>query len=121
MFDLYYWPTPNGWKVSIALEELELPYRLHPVNLRAGEQEKAEYAALNPNRKIPALVDGEVRIFESGAILVYLADKAGRLLPREGAARYEVLSWLFWQMSGLGPAIGQTKHFRDFAPGKSEY
>jgi GST-like protein len=126
MIDLYYWPTPNGWKISIMLEEIEHPYRVIPVNLRAGEQGRAEYAAINPNRKIPAIVDhdgpgGEVTVFESGAILVYLAEKTGKLLPRSGPARYEVLSWLMWQMGGLGPTNGHTKHFRDFAPGKSEY
>lgn len=126
MIDLYYWPVPNGWKISIMLEEIELPYQLIPVNLRKGEQEDAAYAAMNPNRKIPTLVDhdgegGKTTIFESGAILIYLAEKTGRLLPERGAARYEVLSWLMWQMSGLGPTNGQTKHFRDFAPGKSTY
>jgi GSH-dependent disulfide-bond oxidoreductase len=122
MIDLYYWPTPCGWKITIMLEELELPYRLIPVNLRKGEQHSAAFGEVNPNRKMPALVDhdsyGTTTIFESGAILVYLAEKTGRLLPAHGPARYEVMSWLMWQMGGLGPINAQTKHFRDFAPGK---
>lgn len=126
MIDLYYWPTPNGWKTSIMLEEVELPYRVIPVNIRKGEQAEASFAAVNPNQRIPALIDHdeereETTIFESGAILVYLAEKTGRLLPERGAARYAVLSWLMWQMGALGPTNGQTKQFRDFAPGKSAY
>ncbi|HVV86803.1 MAG TPA: glutathione S-transferase N-terminal domain-containing protein [Kofleriaceae bacterium] len=112
MLDLYTWRTPNGRKVPILLAELELPYQLHLVDLGKHEQKTPAYLAINPNGKIPALVDrdgsGEpVRVFESGAILQYLADKTGRLLPRGGAARAEVMSWLFWQVGGPGPTFGQ--------------
>jgi len=122
MIDLYYWPTPNGWKISIALEEMELPYRLRPVNIGRGEQFEPAFQDISPNGRMPAIVDTEpvgggepLSIFESGAILVYLAEKSGRFLPRETHARYDVLQWLMWQMGGLGPMLGQNGHFRVYA------
>ena len=126
MIDLHYWPTPNGWKVAILLEKTRLPYRLVPVNLRKGEQNAACYAIINPNQRVPVIVDREadcapVTLAESGAILFYFAEKSGQFLPREPAAKYEVLQWVMWQMSALGPALGQAKHFRDVATGKSDY
>jgi GST-like protein len=121
MIDLYTAPTPNGFKVSIALEELELPYRVHVVDLRAGEQFAPEFLRISPNNKIPAIVDGELAIFESGAILVYLAEKTGRLLPTSGPGRYATLQWLFFQMGGVGPMLGQAHHFRTYAPEKIPY
>jgi GST-like protein len=128
VIDLYYWPTPNGWKISIALEELELPYNLVLVNIGRGEQFKPEFLAISPNNRIPAIVDhdppggGEpVSVFESGAILVYLAEKTGQLLPRDLHARKEVLEWLNWQVANIGPMLGQTHHFRQYAPEKVPY
>ncbi|MGA2447838.1 MAG: glutathione binding-like protein [Polyangiaceae bacterium] len=121
MIDLYTAPTPNGFKVSIALEELDLPYRVHVVDLRAGEQFAPDFLRISPNNKIPAIVDGELGIFESGAILVYLAEKAGRLLPASGPARYATLQWLFFQVGGVGPMLGQAHHFRTYAPDKIAY
>jgi GSH-dependent disulfide-bond oxidoreductase len=128
VIDLYYWPTPNGWKISIALEEMALPYRVVPVNIGRGEQFAPEFLALSPNGRMPALVDGEpagggtpLAIFESGAILVYLAEKSGRFLPSDVRGRAGVLSWLFWQMGGLGPMLGQHGHFRLYAPEKIPY
>src|SRR5688572_16312925 len=117
MIDLYTWTTPNGRKVSIMLEELELPYRVHPVDIGKGEQFKPDYVAINPNSKIPALVDDEgpggtrLRLMESGAILIYLADKAGKLLAVSGRERYVALEWLMFQMGGVGPMFGQVHHF----------
>lgn len=117
MLDLYTWRTPNGKKAPILLAELGWPYELHLVNLGEGEQRKAQYLAINPNGKIPALVDTEascgelVSVFESGAILEYLADKAGRFLPREQPGRSEVLSWVYWQVGGPGPFFGQLLSF----------
>jgi len=123
MIDLYYWPTPNGWKISIMLEECGLAYRLVPVNIRAGDQFKPEFLKNSPNNRMPAIVDrappggGEaVSVFESGAILQYLAEKAGKFLPRDLRGRYEVLQWLNWQMGGLGPMAGQAGHFNLYAP-----
>jgi len=127
MIDLYFWTTPNGYKVSILLEELELPYEVKPVNIGAGEQFKPEFLAISPNNRIPAIVDDDgpggapYSLFESGAILMYLADKAGRLLPRETAARYRVIEWLMFQMANIGPMLGQAHHFRGYAPEKIEY
>ena len=128
MIDLHYWPTPNGWKVSIMLEETGLPYRLIPVNIGRGEQFTPEFLALSPNNRMPAIVDhdppggGEpVSIFESGAILVYLAEKTGQFLPPSLRDRYEVLQWVMWQMGGLGPMAGQAHHFRQYAPEKLPY
>ena len=123
MIDLHYWPTPNGWKVSILLEETGLPYRLVPVNIGRGEQFKPEFLAISPNNRMPAIVDHDppgggapVSVFESGAILVYLAEKAGQFLPTDLRGRYEVLQWVMWQMGGLGPMAGQAHHFRQYAP-----
>jgi GSH-dependent disulfide-bond oxidoreductase len=128
MIDVYFWPTPNGKKITIALEELELPYRIVPVNIGRGEQFRPEFLAISPNNRMPAIVDdapadggASVSIFESGAILVYLAEKTGRLLPTETRARAEVLAWLMWQMGGLGPMLGQAHHFRNYAPEKIPY
>jgi len=123
MIDLHYWPTPNGWKISIMLEEAGLPYRVIPVNIGRGEQFKPEFLAISPNNRMPAIVDPEpigggapLSIFESGAILMYLAEKSGRFMPSDVRGRYEVLQWLFWQMGGLGPMAGQAHHFRQYAP-----
>ncbi len=125
--DLYYWPTPNGWKVSIMLEECGLPYVVHPIDIAKGDQFKPEFLAVSPNNKIPALVDHDgpdgkpLCIFESGAILQYLGRKTGKFYPTDEAQRVEVEQWLFWQMAGLGPMAGQTHHFRIYAPEKVEY
>jgi GST-like protein len=123
MIDLYTWTTPNGRKVSIMLEELRLPYTVHAVNIGADEQFDPAFVAINPNSKIPAIVDREagVTLTQSGAILLYLADKAGRFLPAEPAARWEVLDWLMWQMGDLGPMLGQAHHFLKFNEGKAPY
>jgi GST-like protein len=128
MIDLHYWPTPNGWKVSIMLEETGLPYRLVPVNIGRGEQFKPDFLAISPNNRMPAIVDhdppggGEpVSVFESGAILVYLAEKTGQFQPKDLRGRYEVLQWVMWQMGGLGPMAGQAHHFRQYAPEKLPY
>ncbi len=120
--ELWYWPTPNGWKVSIALEEMGLPYALKLVNIGVGEQFKPDFQALSPNGRMPAIVDpdgpgGEpISIFESGAILQYLGNKSGRFYPTDVRARVEIDQWLFWQVGGLGPMAGQTHHFRQYAP-----
>ena len=123
MIDLYYWPTPNGHKITIALEEMGLPYRLKPVNIAKGDQFTPDFLAISPNNKMPAIVDhqpgdggGPQSVFESGAILLYLAQKTGRLLPADPRARIEVMEWLFWQMAGLGPMSGQMGHFSVYAP-----
>lgn len=126
MIDLYYWSTPNGWKITIMLEECGLPYKIFPVNIGRGEQFKPEFLAISPNNRMPAIVDhdaegGPISVFESGAILQYLADKTGKFWPREPRARYEVTQWLFWQMGGLGPMAGQANHFRAYAPEKLPY
>ncbi|MCY4156783.1 MAG: glutathione S-transferase N-terminal domain-containing protein [Gammaproteobacteria bacterium] len=126
MIDLYYWPTPNGFKISIMLEECGLPYKLVPVNIGAGDQFTPEFLALNPNHRMPVIVDqdapgGPLSVFESGAILVYLAEKAGRFLPAEARQRFDALQWLFWQMAGLGPMAGQAGHFRIYQEGKHAY
>ncbi|MDE1953469.1 MAG: glutathione S-transferase N-terminal domain-containing protein [Betaproteobacteria bacterium] len=127
MIDLYSWPTPNGHKVHILLEELGLPYRVHGVNIGTGEQFKPEFLRISPNNKIPALVDPDgpggtpITLFESGAMLIYLAEKTGRFLPASGTARYTTLQWLMWQMGGLGPMLGQAHHFRIYAPEKIDY
>ena len=127
MLDLYSWPTPNGLKTTIMLQECGLPYRLHPVNISKNEQFAPDFLKISPNNKIPALVDSEgpggqpLSLFESGAILIYLADKTGRLLPAEGAGRYTVLQWLMFQMGGVGPMLGQAGHFRFFATEKVPY
>ena len=123
MIDLHYWTTPNGHKVTMFLEETGLAYKLIPVNIGKGEQFKAEFLAISPNNRIPALVDHDppgggapIAVFESGAMLVYLAEKTGKFLPKEPRPRAEVLQWLFWQMGGLGPMAGQAHHFRQYAP-----
>jgi GST-like protein len=125
--DLYFWPTPNGWKISIMLEECGLPYRVIPVNISTGEQFKPEFLAISPNNRMPAIVDHDgpggrpISVFESGAILQYLARKTGRFYPANERARVEVDEWLFWQMGGLGPMAGQTHHFRHYAPEQIPY
>jgi GST-like protein len=122
MIDLYTWPTPNGKKISIMLEETGLPYRATKIDITNNEQFAPEYLAINPNGKIPAIVDhdgpggGDFTVFESGSILIYLAEKAGMLLPTEPVARIATIEWLMFQMSGLGPMLGQAHHFRRFAP-----
>jgi len=128
MIDLHYWPTPNGWKISIALEEMALPYRVVPVNIGRGEQLRPEFLAISPNGRMPAIVDHEpadggapLSIFESGAILLYLGEKSGKFLPKDLRGRYEVVQWLMWQMGGLGPMLGQAHHFRQYAPEKIQY
>jgi len=128
MIDLYSWPTPNGLKISIFLEEAGLEHRVHPINIGNGDQFTPEFLAIAPNNRIPAIVDrdpaagGEpISVFESGAILTYLADKTGRFLPRDARGRAEVMQWLFWQMGGLGPMAGQNHHFNIYAPEKIPY
>jgi len=122
MIDLYTWGTPNGRKVSIALEEMGLDYRVMPIDIGKGDQHAPDFLAISPNNKIPAIVDGETSVFESGAILLYLARKSGRFLPPEDSAEYRtVLQWLMWQMGGYGPMLGQAHHFLQFNPGVSEY
>jgi GSH-dependent disulfide-bond oxidoreductase len=120
MIDLYTANTPNGQKASIMLEEIGLPYQLFPINIAQGEQHTASFRAINPNGKIPAIVDHDIaggqRVFESGAILIYLAEKSGQLLPAQGHNRAEALAWTFWQVGGLGPIIGQWGHFTRAAP-----
>jgi GST-like protein len=120
--DLYFWATPNGKKVSVMLEEVALPYQVHPINIGRGDQFKPEFLAISPNNRIPAIVDHEpagggapISVFESGAILIYLAEKTGQLLPRELRARTETLEWLMWQMGGIGPMFGQLGFFHKFA------
>jgi len=123
MIELYTWATPNGRKVSIALEELQLAYQVHPIDISEGHQHSPEFTAISPNQKIPAIVDREsgITLMESGAILLYLAEKSGQLLPQEAAARWETVQWLMWQKGGLGPMLGQAHHFLKFNPGKSSY
>ena len=128
MIDLHYWPTPNGWKISIMLEECDLPYRMLAVNIGKGEQFAPDFLAISPNNRMPAIVDhtpagggAPVAIFESGAILQYLAEKSGRFLRAELRERYQVLQWLNWQMGGLGPMAGQNGHFLLYAPEKIPY
>ena len=126
MIDFYYWPTPNGWKVSIMLEECGLDYRMIPVNIGKGEQFTPEFLAISPNNRMPAIVDhdvegGPVSIFESGVILMHLADKTGRFAPRDPQGRKEMLEWLFWQVGNLGPMAGQLSHFVNYAPQDEPY
>ena len=126
MIELWSWPTPNGEKVHIALEELGLAYTVVPTNIGAGEQFKPAFLAINPNHRIPAIVDdegpgGRLTLFESGAILIYLAEKAGRLIPTDAASRYTCLQWLMFQMGGIGPMFGQANHFTNYAPEKIPY
>jgi GST-like protein len=128
MIDLYYWTTPNGHKTTIFLEEAELPYRIVPVNISKGEQFSPEFLAISPNNRMPAIVDlkpkdggAPISVFESGAILVYLAEKTGKFLPNGFRGRVLVMQWLFWQMAGLGPMAGQNHHFSQYAPEKIPY
>ena len=123
MIDLYTWTTPNGRKVSIALEELGLPYTAHPIDIGKDEQFKPDFLKISPNNRIPAIIDRDnnMSLFESGAILIYLGDKTGKLLPKDGEARYRVIEWLMWQMGGIGPMIGQAHHFLRQNPGKAPY
>ena len=125
--ELYFWPTPNGKKITIFLEEAELPYNLAPVDITAGEQFDEEFLRISPNNKMPAIVDpegldgGPISVFESGAILVYLAEKTGRFMPSSPRQRYEVLQWLMFQVSSVGPMLGQVHHFRGYAPQEIPY
>jgi GST-like protein len=127
MIEVYSWATPNGHKVHIMLEECGLPYRVHAVDIGAGDQFKPEFLAISPNNKIPAITDPKgpdgkpISLFESGAILLYLAGKTGRFLPADVRAKYEVLQWLMFQMGGVGPMLGQAHHFRIYAPEKLAY
>ena len=127
MLEVYSWATPNGHKVHIMLEECGLPYRLHPVDIGKGDQFEPDFLRISPNNKIPALVDPDgpdgkpISLFESGAILMYLAGKTGKLLPESVRAKYEVLQWLMFQMGGVGPMLGQAHHFRIYAPVKIDY
>ncbi|BDI18193.1 thiol:disulfide oxidoreductase [Nostoc cf. commune SO-36] len=128
MIELYYWTTPNGHKITIFLEEVGLPYTIIPVNIGAGDQFKPEFLKISPNNRIPAIVDHKpadggppISVFESGAILLYLAEKTGKLIPQDLRQRTQVLEWLFWQMAGLGPMAGQNHHFSTYAPEKIEY
>ena len=127
MIEAWTWPTPNGHKVHIALEELDLPYKVVPINIGAGEQFRPEFLAITPNHRIPAIVDPEgpggqrVELFESGAILIYLAEKTGKLMPADPVARLTCLQWLMFQMGGVGPMFGQYNHFAAYAPEKLPY
>ncbi len=128
MIDLYYWPTPNGHKITLFLEETGLPYQIKPVNIGKGEQFEPAFLQIAPNNRMPAIVDREpagggtpVSLFESGAILLYLAEKTGKFIPSDLHGRAEVLQWLFWQMGGLGPMAGQNHHFSAYAPEKLPY
>ena len=128
MIDVYYWPTPNGHKITMFLEETGMDYRLVPVDIGKGEQFRPEFLAISPNNRMPAIVDhqpaagqGTQSIFESGAILLYLAEKGGKLLPSDAPGRVSVLQWLFWQAGGLGPMAGQNHHFCRYAPEKLPY
>jgi len=128
MIDLYYWATPNGLKLKLFMEESDLPHRIIPVDIGAGEQFKPEFLAVSPNNKIPALVDHDpqgggapIALFESGAMLLYLAEKTGRFIPSDLRGRMEVLQWLFWQVGGLGPMAGQIGHFNIYAPDEIPY
>ena len=128
MIDLYYWPTPNGHKVTLFLEETAMPYRIIPVNIGRGEQFNPDFLAISPNNRMPAIVDhhpldggAPISVFESGAILLYLADKTGLFISREVRRRVETTEWLFWQVGGLGPMAGQNHHFSRYAPDKIDY
>lgn len=127
MIDVYSWATPNGHKVHIMLEECGLPYRIHPIDIGAGDQFTPEFLKISPNNKIPALVDSDgpdgqpISLFESGAILLYLASKTGKFLPKTDRQKFEMLQWLMFQMGGVGPMLGQAHHFRIYAPEKIDY
>ena len=128
MIDLYYWPTPNGHKITLFLEEAALDYRVHPIDISAGDQFKPEFLAFSPNNRMPAIIDNEpadgrepVSVFESGALLLYLTEKVGQFLPTDIRGRKTVMEWLFWQVGGLGPMAGQNHHFGLYAPEKISY
>ncbi len=127
MLDLYAWPTPNAYKISIMLEEIGRPYRVIPVDIQRGDQFKPEFLKISPNNKMPAIVDHDapdgkpLAIFESGAILMYLAETSGRFMPKNLRGRYKVIEWLMFQMGGVGPMLGQAHHFRQYAPEKLDY
>ena len=128
MIDLYYWPTPNGHKITLFLEETGLDYRVRPIDISAGDQFKPAFLAFSPNNRMPAIIDNEpadggepISVFESGAILLYLAEKTGEFLPKDIRGRKSVTEWLFWQMGGLGPMAGQNHHFGQYAPEKIPY
>jgi GST-like protein len=123
VIDLYTWSTPNGRKISIMLEELGIQYAVHPIDISEGDQHHPEFTAISPNRKIPAIVDHEtgIRLMESGAILLYLADKTGRFIPSQKAAYWKTVEWLMWQKGGVGPMLGQVHHFVKFNKGISDY
>ncbi len=123
MIDLYTWTTPNGRKASIMLEEIGLPYTVHSIDIGKDEQFAPDFLKISPNNRIPAIDDRDtgISIFESGALMIYLADKTGKLLPKEGAARYQVIEWLMWQMGGIGPMLGQAHHFIKYNKGKAPY
>jgi GST-like protein len=127
MIDVYSWATPNGHKVHIMLEECGLPYRVHPINIGAGDQFKPEFLKISPNNKIPAITDSDgpdgkpISLFESGAILLYLASKTGKFIPASDQDKFDMLQWLMFQMGGVGPMLGQAHHFRIYAPEKIEY
>ena len=126
MIDFHYWPTPNGWKVAIMLEECGLPYRMVPVDIRRGEQHEAAFLRISPNGRMPAIVDhdapgGPLSVFESGAILLHLAERAGRFAPTDPRGRTALLEWLFWQVGNLGPMAGQLSHFVNYAQGEHPY
>jgi GST-like protein len=127
MIDLYYWPTPNGWKITMFLEESGTPYQVVPVNIGKGAQFEPAFLEISPNNRMPAIVDSDgpggkpIAIFESGAILVYLAEKTGQFLPQDPHGRYDVLQWLMFQMGGVGPMFGQLGHFARYAPEKIPY
>lgn len=127
MIDLFMWPTPNGFKISIMLEEVGLPYEVHPVDIGAGDQFKPDFLKISPNNKMPAIIDREgpdgkpYALFESGAILMYLAEKTGQFWPQEMPLKYDTVQWLMWQMAGFGPMLGQAHHFRNYAPERIQY
>ena len=126
MIDFYYWPTPNGWKVSILLEELGLPYKMHPVNIGKGDQFNPDFLKISPNNRMPAIIDHDVdgdpiSLFESGAILLYLAEKTGRFIPNSVIGKKEAMEWLFWQTGNQGPMAGQLSHFVNYAVGENKY
>jgi GST-like protein len=128
MIDLHYWPTPNGHKITMFLEETSIPYTIMPVNIGKGEQFQADFLAISPNNRMPAIVDhtplergAPISVFESGAILLYLAEKTEQFIPGDARGRVEVLQWLFWQVGGLGPMLGQNHHFTRYAPEKIPY
>lgn len=128
MIDLYYWPTPNGWKITIMLEETGVPYTIKPVNIGRGEQFNPEFLAISPNNRMPAIVDHDppgggapISVFESGAILLYLGEKTGQFLPKDIRGRFETIQWVMWQMGGLGPMAGQANHFRWYTQEKIPY